>query len=226
MRRVFELINKNLLFSKLHRINHKIPKTRVFPIITISRELGSQGTYIAERIAKKLGRPWRFYHKDIMDEIVRESHLEKNLIKDIDEGKTSLIEGVVADFFGRRYINLSSYYKHLIRILTLIGNRGYAVVVGRGANFIFPHALKVRIISDEASRIATLIRYDKNSEKIARKRIDESDKKRREFAKTLFQKDHTDPHNFDLVITIGTNLDADQAADIITELAKKRFKLK
>ncbi len=67
--------------------------------------------------------------------------------------------------------------------------------------------------------------YEKISEKEAIKRIEESDKKRVEFIKTLYQHDPRKAHHYDLVIRTGPNLSIEDAADMIARVAKRRFKL-
>src|SRR3990167_9836913 len=148
MKRIFELINKNFFFDFLADRKPKIPAQENLPLITISREKGSGGRPIAYLVAKKLRRPWKVFHKDIIDEIAKEAHLENNLIKEIDENRIPFIEEVIGEFFGKRHVSLSNYYKHLVKILSAIGHRGHAIIVGRGANYLCPHALKVRIICE------------------------------------------------------------------------------
>jgi cytidylate kinase len=196
------------------------------PLITISREYGSWGSTIAARVAEKLKKPWRLYHQEIIDEITHASHLEKNLIKEVDESKIALIDEVIEDFFGRRHLNLSSYYKHLIKVLSTIGNRGNAVILGRGANFLFPNALRIRIICVMEQRIKNIMRYKRISEKKAIARIKENDEKRNEFAQALFHHDPRKSHHYDLVIRTGESLGVQDATNIIVALAKRRFRLK
>lgn len=224
MKRLFELINRNLSFSRIVTL-HKSPP-EALPIITISREYGSGGSTVAQLIAKRLGKKWKLYHQEIVDEIARESHLEKRLINDIDEGRVPLIDELILDMFGRRYLNLSSYYKHLVRILTTIGHRGYAVILGRGANFLFPGALKIRIVCEMEQRINWLIKDKKISRERAIKILEDSDQKRKEFCQTVFQHDPRKAHHYDLILRTGKDLNVNDAADLIVHLARRRFKLK
>ena len=78
-----------------------------------------------------------------MEEIAKETRLEKELIEEVDEAQIPVITQLVDNILGKKYLDLSSYYKHLIRILSTIGQRGHAIIIGRGANFLFPQALKV-----------------------------------------------------------------------------------
>ena len=224
MKRLFELINKNIESTFLrHSSQHKDTN---LPIITISRERGSGGRPIAYLLAKKLGNPWQVFHKDIVEEIAHETSLDPELVKQIDESRTSIVREILDSLFGKKMLTMNSYYKHLLHILATIGSRGYAVVIGRGANFLFPNALKVRIVSDMPSRIQAMMKYEHISAKEAIKQIEDSDKERNEFTQALFQHDQRKAHHYDVVIRTGKNIDVEEATDVIVYLAKKKFKIK
>ncbi len=229
MRRIFKLINKNLFFSQLNILNKKnvFKKTdkKTCPLITISREMGAGGHPIAELVVEKLGNPWKLYHKQIIQQIAKKSRLERKLISEIDESKRPLIEEVIYDFFGKKYVNLSTYYKHLVKVIATIGKHGWFVVVGRGANFLCPEALKIRIVCDMEQRIKWEVEFEKISRKEAIRRIKTSDKTRYQFVKTLFNYDHRKAHHYDLVIRTSKDLSIHDATDIIVNLAKKKFNL-
>jgi cytidylate kinase len=224
MKRLYQLIQKNLSFSRISDLFQDQSKQEL-PLITISREKGSGGRPIAHLVEKKLGNPWKVFHEQIVNKIVDETHLEKRLVKEVDEANIPFIDEIVADFFGKRYLNLSGYYKELVKILSTIGHRGHAIIVGRGADYLFPHALKVRIICEMPQRIKWMMEFEKISEKEAVQRIEDSDEKRIEFVRTVFQHDPRKAHHYDIVIRTGQNLSIEDAADLIVRMAKRRFKL-
>ena len=47
-----------------------LSKKQLPPVITISREWGSEGSTIAYDLQKKLGEPWRVWDKQIIEEKV------------------------------------------------------------------------------------------------------------------------------------------------------------
>jgi len=220
MKRLFELINRNLENTLLHSSKDKC---KALPIITISRERGSGGRPISYLVAKKLGSPWQVYHKDIVEEIAHETSLDPELIKQLDESKGSVVREMLSSIFGKKMLTMNSYYKHLLHILASIGSKGYAIVIGRGANFLFPHALKVRIVSDMPTRIQAMMKYEHISAKDAKKQIEDSDRERNEFIQSLFQHDQRNAHHYDVIIRTGIDLDVEMAADVIISLAKKKF---
>lgn len=221
MKRLFELINRNLEGASLNRTftaSHKLP------IITISRERGSGGMPIAYLVAKKLKSPWRVYHKDIVEEIAEETALDPELVGQLDEHQSSSIKELLNTVFGKKFLSMNAYYKHLLHILATIGTRGNAIIIGRGANFLFPNALKIRIVSSLEDRIHAMMKYEHISAKIAKKNIEESDNERNKFTSSLFQHDARKAHHYDIIIRTGQNIAVEEAADIIFALAKKRFK--
>lgn len=223
MKKVYQLIEKNLL-EKIFPQKKELIRGAL-PIITISREMGSGGKPIANMVAKRLKENWKVYDQEIIDEIAKESNLEKKLVKSIDEKKLPFAEELIGEIFGRRFMNMSSYYRHLIKVLTLIGQRGHAIILGRGANFIFPHALKIRIIAEMNQRITWEMTCENISRAEAVNRIQNSDEERKLFVQTLFNHDQKKSHHYDIVIRTGPNLTIEDATDIIVELAKRRFKI-
>lgn len=224
MIKLYQLIQKNLpktIFTSKDKAKIRGP----LPVITISREMGSGGKAIANLISKRLGEPWKVYDHEIIDEIAKEAHLEKKLIESIDERRLPLVDELIMEIFGRRYVNMSGYYKHLVKVLSLIGQKGHAIILGRGANFIFPHALKIRIICDMNQRVAWEMTYEQITRTEAIKRIDESDDERRSFVQSLFNHDPRKAHHYDMVIRTGPNLTIEDATDLIVDLAKRRFRI-
>lgn len=228
MRKIDNLINKNIFQDRLYYLFSSNPPKKSGgppPLITISREMGAGGKPIAYLVAKKLGKPWQVYHKEIVEEIAKEAKLERELINEIEEKQTPLIEQFIADLFGKRYLSLNSYQRHLIKIIAEIGKKGYAIIVGRGADYLLPHTLKIRIICEMQQRIAWEMEFENISRQEAIRRIEESDKNRVEFIKTLYGHDPRKAHHYDLVIRTGADLSIEDATDLIVRIAKRRFKL-
>ena len=223
MRKIFEIINQNL--ARLQFLKNKESQSPILPIITISREKRAGGRTIAHMVAKKLGRPWKVYNKEIIDEIAKKEKLEKKLIEEIDEKRLPLVNQLINDFFGNRYLSLSRYYKSLVKVISEITQRGYAIIVGRGADYLIPNALKIRIIGEMEQRIKWAMEYDKLSRQKAIEWLNKLDEQRDKFIKDLYHHDPKKAHHYDLVIKTGPNLSLKDATDLIVRLAKRRFKL-
>ncbi|MFH0773023.1 MAG: cytidylate kinase-like family protein [bacterium] len=221
MKKLFELVNKYLEGTALHRA--QIGKNSTLPIITISREKGSGGRPIAYLVAKQLKGPWQVFHKNIVEEIAHETTLDPELVEQLDEHQSSAVNELLRTMLGKKFLSMNAYYKHLLHVLASIGTRGYAIIVGRGANFLFPNALKVRIVARMEDRLREIIKYEHVSAKEAKQLIEESDKERNEFTSSLFQHDQRKAHHYDLVVRTSQSVTIDDATDLIVALAKKKF---
>lgn len=195
------------------------------PLITISREMGSGGKSTANLIASYLGKPWTVYDHELIDKIAKNKQLEEKLVQSIDPKKLPLVDIVIAKTFGKRFPHLSGYQRHLIRVMTLVGLKGYTIILGRGANFLFPHALNIRMICQFDQRIIWQMTYEHISRPEAIKRIEESDKERKDFVHSLFNHNHCKAYHYDLVIRTGTYVTVEDATNTIIYLAKRKFKI-
>ncbi|MFA5770092.1 MAG: cytidylate kinase-like family protein [Patescibacteria group bacterium] len=195
------------------------------PLITISREMGSGGKSTANLIASFLGKPWAVYDHELIDKIAKNKQLEEKLAQSIDPRKLPLADIIIAKTFGKRFPHLSGYQRHLIRTMTLVGLKGYTIILGRGANFLFPQALNIRMICLLDQRIIWQMTYEHISRPEAVKRIEESDKERREFVESLFNHNHCKAYHYDLVIRTGSDITVEDATNIIIDLTKRKFKI-
>lgn len=213
------------IFQKKFFPSSPLQRNEPLPIITISREMGSGGKSTANIIALRLGKPWKVYDHELIDKIAKNKNLEKELIDSIDPKRLPLANIIVNKIFGKRMINLPGYYRHLVKVMSLVGLKGYTIILGRGGNFLFPHALNIRIICQLDQRIIWQMTYEHISRSEAIKRIEESDIERREFVESLFNHNHCKAYHYNLVIRTGSDITVEDAANIIIDLAKRKFKI-
>lgn len=223
--KIFEIVNRNIRTTLNFSYFKKPEEKKHGPIITISREKGAAGTRIAEILAKKLGKKWNYYNKDIIEKIASESKVPHNKIAEIDEKDISYLDSVIESWIGKDYYSLSSYYRSLLKILTEIGNQGNVIIVGRGANFLFKDALKIRIIADDEFRIEWEVNTHHLSRKEALNKLKKADKERSLFVYNLYNKEINDSKHYDLVIKTSPELSTEEAVNIIANIARRRFKL-
>ncbi len=222
MEKIYEIFQKNF-FPKIKRSSPKIGGP--LPIITISREMGSGGKSTANLIALNLGEPWKVYDHELIDQIAKNKDLEEELIQSVDPKRLPLADIIIAKTFGKRFVNLSGYQRHLIKVMTLVGLKGYTIILGRGGNFLFPSSLNIRMICLLDQRITWQMTYEHISKSEAVKRIAESDKERREFVESLFNQNQYKAYHYDLVIKTGSDITIEDAANIIVDLARRKFKI-
>lgn len=211
----------NLINSALGR-NQQVPEK---PVITISREKGSGGRPIAYMTAEKLGEPWKVYHQETLEQIAREKEMNTWFTQQVEASAEPQIKKIIDQALDGRYGKLDQYYQTLIRLLAIIGYRGHAIIVGRGANFLFPQALKVRLICTLEQRIQWIMEFEHVSHKEAVHLIEQSDQQREDFIRGIFGVDQKIPHHYDLIIKTSYHIKLKDAADTIVHLARRRYKL-
>ncbi len=208
--------------SGLARSIH-IPK----PMITISRQRGSGGTIIAERLAHRFN--YTLLHRDIIDRICATSGYKRRIVESLDEHSRSQMELWFESILTGKSIDLSDYARHLLEIIFSISRLGGVIVVGRAANFIIGgnRGFHLRVIASPATRIHNLVERDKLTPEQAKKEIETSDRDRTVFVHKLVGKSIDDPAHYDMVLNMdwvsletAVNLIANAAMDKFERLAR------
>ncbi len=200
-------------------------------IITIGRQLGSNGREIGKRLAKALNIP--FYDKELIAEAAKQSGLSEKLFENADEKPTnsflySLVMSVQpgADLYTHYndLINNDSIFKIQSDIINGIADKGSCIIVGRCADYVLrdrAELVKVFIHAGLDTRIKRIAERDKVSEKDARNAVLKADKRRGNYYNFYTNEVWGDVKNYDIAIDSGKiNLDA------CAELLKKYVEIK
>ena len=118
-------------------------------IITISRQYGSGGRFIGERVAKKLNIG--FYDKEFIDIVVEKTGISRATIESKDEKFTN--DNIFFNAFNKKHFlspfNNAMTYSTLDKIFDIqsdiikdIANKGSCVIIGRCASFILKDSHK------------------------------------------------------------------------------------
>lgn len=195
------------------------------PVITISRQMGSGGRIVSELVRKKLGEPWKIWDKEIIDAIAKKAKIRKELVEEADERVVSTVRGYVADLLGEEFMSLPTYHRYLVESLADIGGIGYAIIMGRGGNFILKDSLNVRLVRPLEERIKHEMNQEEVTREVAGRWISASDTLRAQFIRDLYGKEIGDPAHYDLVINTN-QVSLEAAAELIVLAAKRKWKLK
>jgi len=198
-------------------------KTEFKPIVTISRQRGSQGSYLAEKLAEKLG--YQLLHREIIDEICNSSGYRRKIIESLDNKVRSKIELWFEGVFKGIYVDASDYHRHLYKVIMSISELGGVVVVGRGANFMLKEdqGFHARIVASIPKRISNLVEFQNLPRELAEIEVKKMDRARAEFVKNNFGKDINDPRSYDIVINT-TFVDVEDAAMLVENAMKAKIK--
>jgi len=190
--------------------------------VAFSRFPRSQAAELGQRVAEALG--FGFFGIAIVEEIARSQGVQRELVSGVDEHVRSLIERFVVDSFRRRPFLESDYVHGVVRTIATLGQRGRAVLLGRGSAQILPpeRALRVLVVAPTADRIERLAKDEDLGLEAARRRLEREDAQRREFIQHHFRADPDDPTLYDLVVNTAT-LGTEDATPVVVSALARRF---
>ena len=192
----------------------KVKEKQGVSTITISREPGSGGRIMANKLAGKLG--FEVFYQEVLHEIARRADVSEKLLETLDEKGLTVLEDCISSLVFDRHLWPDEYLKHLMKVIGAIGEHGRAIIVGRGANFVIPpeNCFRLRIVAAQNVRIANVAGTFNVTAEDAKRRIIRTESDRRAFVRKYFNADIADPVNYDFVINTGA-LEIDKAVNAV-----------
>lgn len=176
-------------------------------VITISRELGSDGASIGQHVAQILG--YDFVDKDVIERVFRQYGMTK--FEDI----YSSAPGILHMFSYNSLLTIAMFNE----MLEAIAQRGSVVIVGRGGFAVlgdYADVLDVRIEAPHDLRILRIMqREELSSVEQAAACIQEDDNIRSKFVQLFYNRRWDDPSSFDLLFDSSIVSGEDAAAQIV-----------
>lgn len=188
-------------------------------VVTISRRMGSGARIVAQKLATELG--WSLWDKDLVDAIAEKAHVTQRVAKAFDEHTISDIELFARGMFGDHEMAGFIYPSHLARAVKSIAKLGSAIILGRGANFILPDELGIRIDASDDVRIRNMMAYENLTHDQAVAKLHASDRERRHFLERVYGKERVEHAVYDLTIWMD-EFTTDGAVQIILAAVKAK----
>lgn len=181
-------------------------------IVTISRQCGSGGRYIGERLAKELGIPC--YDEKLMDMVAKESGFALDFVEEKGERITgSLLFNIASSlsyannvFSGRSLSLQDEIYFIQNRIIRDLAEKEPCVIVGRCADYVLRErtdCLNVFISADEKSKLERAVHDYKMPQKEAASILKKMDKARYNHYKYYTDLEWGMASNYDLCLNSG-----------------------
>lgn len=197
-------------------------------IITISREYGSGGRQIGERIAKALDIP--FYDKVLIDMIAQDCGMAAGYVEEASE-KMTMAQAFNIATLG--YYSVSPVVENVqvigedifvaqSRIIKDLAEKGPCVIVGRCADYILrdrDDVLNVFIHSDYNQRAKRAVEEYGIEEKNVASVIKKSDKARAKHYSFYCEKKWGNLDNYDLILNSG-KFGLEKSVEIILDAVK------
>ena len=202
----------------------------MLPVITISRQFGSGGHEVGEKLARQLDVP--FYDKALIAMAAKQSGLSEEVFANADEKATSslLYSMVMGNYsFGARVpgINEMPINDKLFIIQSDIIKKaaaeGPCVIIGRCADYILrehENCLNVFVHASKEERVRRSVAKKDCEERKASDFVTKKDKQRANYYNFYSNKRWDDLQNYD--ITIDTSrFTVDEAVELLMDAAKR-----
>ncbi len=183
-------------------------------IITISRQMGSGGIPIAEKVAEKLG--YTLVNGDTILKVADQYGLSVESLELADEKPPHFSE------------TLDSKHESALKLIELIildfALKGNVIIYGRGGQDLLAEirsVLRVRVIAPFEERVERWAEREWLDPERARMLVRRSDQQRAGFIKYYFDRDWDDPLGYDLVINTE-RLGEESAVRLICDGIKDR----
>jgi cytidylate kinase len=192
--------------------------------ITISREMGSQGSELAHSLANRLN--WHLFDKELIELIAENAHVRNSMVESFDEKTQNEMQIWVTTLLSHHILGAGKFQHCLFTTILSMAEKGEAVILGRGGNFILPpyKALRLKVIMPLQNRIDKVAKQKDLTRKAAARLIADVDKARVAFIRRFFHHDAMDPLYYDLVLNMGT-LDLETAEEIVVHTLETKSKL-
>jgi len=184
------------------------------PVIAMNQEMGSQGKFVAEKLAEELGL--EIVRHEIIDHVAQKMHLRKSALQRFLEGKAGLLER-----WGTDEASLALFKVEEILALAAKGN---VIIRGWGATHVLrpiQHIPCVRVGAPFATRVKWLMAsLGTDDEEMASEEIRHSDMAHRANMQHQFGVGWGEPMQYD--ITLNTErLSVVTCVEMIKELLKR-----
>ena len=184
------------------------------PVITVSRELGSQGDEVAVAVAERLGL--RLVGREIINRAARAAGAPEVALAEIDElGLLGLKPTAAA---------IRSYREKIGEFIVSMADAGDLLLIGRGGQVVLagrPGVLHVRIRAPKELRVQAVSVAAHITPEAAEARVDAADRVRAGFLRRCYGASWDAPELYDIVLNMA-RLDVETAADLICLAARRR----
>lgn len=195
--------------------------------VTISREYGSGGGEIAQRLAQHLN--WQLIDHEIVVQTARELDISEAEAEEQDERTESIVSHLLTSMrvlYPAMFTvapppppatDVQAYQDALSRVVQAALKTGHVVVVGRGSQILLKDrrdVLHVRIVADLEKRINYVMQREGLEKDDARSRIQMKDSDRARYLQAQYHHHSDDAHLYDLVLNTSV-LDLDAVVDLV-----------
>jgi cytidylate kinase len=198
------------------------------PVITISREFGCSGKFLADKLAEQLSNQahvpdkqgdWKVISKEILEHSARELELHPSQIEYVFKyEKKSAIDEILGALSSKYYKSDRKIKNTIKKVIHNIGVEGKSVILGRCGSAItrdIPRSFHLRLIAPLEWRTEVIAKRFNLDPKKAREYVLDIDKKRAQLRNEMAGETVDDTH-YDLIIN-ASRFSFDQMVEFIIQ---------
>lgn len=202
-------------------------------IVAISRQFGSGGAWIGRAVAQRLGFPYA--DREILAEAARQLQVSPEDVEPLDEHAAS-VWGRIGQLFALGSpdtpfipptlptVSEADLFKVERRVIESIAAHGSAVIVGRGAAHVLggeQRVVRVFLHAPFADRVTLAMQeYGFTSREAAAVVVEDSDRARAQFARSITKRDWCDATLYDVSLNTAA-LGLERAVEVIVDLVQR-----
>lgn len=199
-----QLVQRNvtewLLMQRAQDRERWPPLGGIRTVVTLSRQVGAGGHGVGTRLAERLGPGWQFWDRQLLEAIATSAHVRAEMVEAMDEHAQGWMTNVIQTVFKPVALEAAAYRLHLATVVLAVAHQGRKVLLGRGANFLLPEALNVRLRANLPARIAHVVDSKGLTQPQAARFIRENDRARTDFVRNTYGRDIDDPDAYAMVL--------------------------
>lgn len=198
--------------QRLQLSEHEMASVEDF--VCISRQVGTDGRRVADRVGRELG--WPVFDREILDAMAGDDAIRRQVYESMDERDLGWWEEALRSLMSSEFVR-NDYFRRLCETLLSLARQGNCVFLGRGADLILPddRGFRARLVAPLAHRIEVYSRTRSLSAHEAERRMQRIESDRRRFFRRHFGVDIDDPVRYHMTINLSRCCVAEAAAMIL-----------
>ena len=196
----------------------------MMPMITVSRQYGTGGHDIAERLAAELKLP--FYDRDLITIAARESGIGEDAFDQAEQAATTTLGYMLSNRSNRTPYGMplnDRLFMVQSGIIRTIADRGPALFVGRCADYVldgYKPCINIFLQAELQHRVETVMQRERLGHREAEERVRRLDKSRATYYNYYTDRRWSDLKNYDIALNV-THLQPGEAAELLALFVRK-----
>lgn len=189
-----------------------------YPMITISREYGSNGHKIGELLAQRLGLP--FYDKDVITIAAKETRFAEEAFENAEKTATTSLGYALSNRSNRSLYGMpwnDQLFMVQSGVIRTLADQGPAIFVGRCADYVlsgYKPSIDIFLQASEEARVQTIMQRENMTKREAENEIRRYDKARATYYNYYTDRKWGDIQNYDMALNVS-HLTPEEAADLL-----------